>query len=64
MVREVIDAFGPERCMFGSNFPQQMYSPKMSYAQTLELFAAAIELSAEEREWILGGTAATLWRWG
>ena len=22
MVREVIDAFGPERCMFGSNFPQ------------------------------------------
>ena len=64
MVREVIDAFGPERCMFGSNFPQQMYSPKMSYAQTLELFVEVIELSVEEREWILGGTAATLWWWG
>ena len=64
MVREVIDVFGPERCMFGSNFPQHMYSPRMSYAQTLELFAEAIELSAEEREWILGGTAATLWQWG
>ena len=64
MVREVIDAFGPERCMFGSNFPQQMCSPKMSCAQTLELFVEAIELSVEEREWILGGTAATLWWWG
>ena len=41
-----------------------MYSPKMSYAQTLELFVEAIELSVEEREWILGGTAATLWQWG
>ena len=63
MAREVIDAFGPDRCMFGSNFPQKMYSPKMSYAQTVELFAEAIELSDEERAWILGGTAARLWRW-
>lgn len=63
MVREVVDAFGPERCMFGSNFPQAMYSPQTSYAQTVELFAEAIELSDEERAWILGRTAATLWRW-
>ena len=63
MVREVVDAFGAERCMFGSNFPQAMYSPQMSYAQTVELFAEAIELSDEERAWILGGTAAGLWRW-
>lgn len=63
MVREVVDAFGAERCMFGSNFPQAMYSPQINYAQTVELFAAAIELSDEERAWILGGTAATLWRW-
>ena len=63
MAREVIDAFGQDRCMFGSNFPQKMYSPKMSYAQTVELFAEAIELSDEERAWILGGTAVRLWRW-
>ena len=63
MVREVVDAFGPERCMFGSNFPQAMYSPQINYAQTVELFTDAIDLSRAEREWILGGTAAALWRW-
>ena len=26
-------------------------------------FADAVDLSAEERAWILGGTAATLWHW-
>ena len=63
MVRELVDAFGPQRCLFGSNFPTAQYSPKTSYAQTVELFAEAIDLSAEERAWILGGTAAALWRW-
>ncbi len=63
MVRELVDAFGPERCLFGSNFPTAQYSPQASYAQTVELFADAIDLSAEERAWILGGTARTLWRW-
>lgn len=64
MVREIVDAFGPQRCLFGSNFPTAQYSPQTSYAQTVELFADAIDLSAEERGWILGGTAAGLWRWG
>jgi predicted TIM-barrel fold metal-dependent hydrolase len=63
MVRQVLDAFGAERCLYGSNFPQAQYSPQTSYAQTVELFAEAIELSDEECAWILGGTAAQLWRW-
>ena len=64
MARQVVDAFGPERCLFGSNFPTLQYSQKTSYAQTVELFAEAIDLSAEEQAWILGGTAAGLWHWG
>ena len=63
MVREIVDAFGPERCLFGSNFPTAQYNPKTTYAQNVELFAESIDLSRQEREWILGGTAATLWRW-
>lgn len=63
MVRAVVDAFGPARCLFGSNFPQAQYSPKTTYAQTVALFAEAIDLSNEERAWILGGTAETLWKW-
>ncbi len=64
MARQLIDAFGPERCMFGSNFPKAQFDPKFTYKQTVELFAQVLELSDMERDWILGGTAAKLWRWG
>jgi predicted TIM-barrel fold metal-dependent hydrolase len=64
MVRELVDVFGPERCLFGTNFPQAQYSPHVSYGQIVELFAEAIDLSLSEREWILGDTAGTLWKWG
>jgi predicted TIM-barrel fold metal-dependent hydrolase len=63
MVRQIVDAFGPERCMYGSNFPTAQYNPQVTYAQTKELFAEAIDLTAEERRWILGETASKLWRW-
>ncbi len=62
MVRQIVDAFGPERCMFGSNFPTVQYNSKLSYAETVRLFSEAVDLSAVEREWILGRTAAGLWR--
>ena len=63
MVREIVDAFGPQRCMYGSNFPTDQYNPKATYAQTAQVFAEAIDLTSEERRWILGETAASLWRW-
>ena len=63
MVRELVDAFGPDRCLFGSNFPTVQYIPQTGYEQTVALFADAVDLSVEERAWILGGTAQTLWRW-
>lgn len=64
MARQLIDAFGAERCLYGSNFPPAQYNPKMDYRQTVQLFAEAIDLSDVERTWVLGGTAATLWKWG
>ena len=63
MVRELVDAFGPDRCLFGSNFPTDQYSPKTSYQETVALFSEVINLSHEERDWILGGTANSLWNW-
>ena len=63
MVRAVVDAFGPHRCLFGSNFPTAQYSPRTTYGQTVDLFREAIDLSQEERAWILGGTASQLWKW-
>ncbi|MCC7355006.1 MAG: amidohydrolase [Anaerolineae bacterium] len=64
MAREIINAFGPERCMYGSNFPTVQYNAKMSYRQTVQLVAEVLDLSPQERKWILGDTAARLWRWG
>jgi L-fuconolactonase len=63
MVRAIVDAFGPNRCLFGSNFLVAQYSPQTTYAQTVELFREAIDLAQEERAWILGGTASQLWKW-
>ncbi len=63
MVRDLVDAFGPQRCLFGTNFPQAQYSPNESYSQLVECFGEAIDLSEEERGWILGGTAEGLWKW-
>lgn len=63
MVREVVDAFGPERCLWGSNFPIPLRQPRMTLTQAVALFAEAIPLSREERAWILGGTAQRLWKW-
>jgi predicted TIM-barrel fold metal-dependent hydrolase len=64
MVREIVSAFGADRCLYGSNFPTVQYNSKMTYRQTVQLFSEAIDLTDEERVWILGGTAARLWHWG
>lgn len=64
MARPIIDAFGPERCLYGSNFPTRQYNPRSTYQQTAALFSDVLDLTATERRWILGDTAATLWRWG
>ena len=49
IVRELVDAFGPDRCLFGSNFSTVQYSPQTEYEQTVALFADAVDLSVEER---------------
>ena len=59
MFRRVIDAFSPKRVMWGSNFPS---SREGGYSAQVELARTALPfLSAEDRRWILGDTALTLW---
>ena len=61
--RRMIDAFGPARLMWGSNWPMQPESP--TYQQRLDAVRAELPafnaLSAAEQAQIVGGTAATLW---
>ncbi len=59
----VIDAFGPDRCMFESNFPVDKEC--ISYRTLWNAFkriAGRLGLSASEKAAIFGGTAARVYR--
>jgi len=58
---KVIDAFGPERCVWGSDFPCELWTPRVSYADHLRIFQQALPLSEDARAAILGTTSRRLW---
>jgi L-fuconolactonase len=58
--RRAIDSFGPQRLMWGSNWP--MDTPKLGYVERLDALRVHFPfLTTEERAMILGGTALTIW---
>ncbi len=64
-VRPVLDgcleAFGPERCMFGSNFPVDKLHA--TYARIVQALDKTLETcTVEEREWVYSGTARRFYR--
>lgn len=61
--RHVIEAFGPERCMFESNFPvdKECVSYRTLW-NTFKRIAARAGLSASEKGAIFSGTAAQVYR--
>lgn len=61
MTRYLIDAYTPERCMWGSDFPTSLWIPKVTYQQHLEIFQVHLGLSESEKAAILGETALKLW---
>ncbi|MFN3322364.1 MAG: amidohydrolase family protein [Bryobacteraceae bacterium] len=58
---KVIESYGAERCVWGSNFPCELWTPKVSYAEHLRIFREDLSLSDAQRAEILGGTAMRLW---
>jgi len=58
---KIIDAFGPERCVWGSDFPCNLWTPKVTYAEHLKIFTEALPLKDSARAQILGETAGRLW---
>jgi L-fuconolactonase len=59
-VEVVLDAFGPERLMFGSDWPVCLLAA--TYDEVLEVARALTdELSADEREWFFSGTATEIY---
>jgi len=58
---KIISAFGADRCVWGSNFPSELWTPKSTYAQHLRLFTHELNLPEPAKIAILGGTAQRLW---
>ena len=61
LTREIINAYSPERCIWGSDFPTSLWIPKVTYAEHLEIFQEHLNISDEEKEMILGENALELW---
>jgi len=60
-VTRVLEWFGPERCVFGSDWPVCLLAA--SYAHVIDVCGQAIgDLPAAERERIFGGNAVELYR--
>jgi L-fuconolactonase len=57
----IIDAFGPTRCVWGSDFPCQLWCPKATYSDQLRLFTHELGLQAEAKRHILGESARRLY---
>ena len=57
----IIAAYGPDRCLWGSAFPCELWCPKTTYAQQIRLFSHELGLDARARDAILGRTAHRLY---
>ncbi|HCK08648.1 MAG TPA: hypothetical protein DHW45_02160 [Candidatus Latescibacteria bacterium] len=61
IVHRILDAYGPDRCMWGSDFPCDHWLKKASYREHLDLFRTELGLSESEKAAILTTTATSLW---
>jgi len=56
----VIRGYGAERCLWASSYPNQVWTPRITYGQHLQIFREALPLTAKERALILGENADRL----
>ncbi len=61
LLRAVIDAYGADRCVWGSDFPCELWTPKATYGQHLTLFREALGLTTEQETSVLWETPLGLW---
>jgi predicted TIM-barrel fold metal-dependent hydrolase len=63
IVAATIEAFGPDRCMFASNFPvDRLYSDYATVVSAFERIASELGLSAAEQDALFYGNAARVYR--
>lgn len=60
LVKSVHDAFGPQRIMWGTDWPVCL--PKTDYGSTLRVVAEAMDFfNEDDKRWVLGKTIERLW---
>jgi predicted TIM-barrel fold metal-dependent hydrolase len=59
--RKIIAAYTPNRCVWGSNYPNELWTPKCSYAEHLRLFTEALGLGEAAKDAILHTTPRRLY---
>ncbi|MCZ6677131.1 MAG: amidohydrolase family protein [Candidatus Poribacteria bacterium] len=61
--RRIYDAFGPQRLMWGTNFPGVLRST--GYLPALELFRTHLDfLNDTDKEWLFSRSAMKVWKFG
>jgi predicted TIM-barrel fold metal-dependent hydrolase len=63
MLRQVLDAFGPDRLIYGSDWPN-MLADGVPYDYAIRTIDEALGLEGAERDQLFGGTAARIWKLG
>ena len=58
---EIIDAYGPERCVWGSSYPAELWMPGSTYRESLDAIRVELPIDEAARSGILGLTADRLW---
>lgn len=59
--RRLIAAYSPSRCVWGSNFPCELWTPRSTYQKSLELFTSKLGLDTQAQEDIFWNTPCKLW---
>lgn len=60
-IRKIIAAYSPERCIWGSDFPCELWCPKTTYATHLRIFTDELGLDDATQRAVLGETAMRVW---
>jgi L-fuconolactonase len=58
---KLINSFSSRRCVWGSNFPCELWTPRSTYRQNLNLFTSELGLDEQTQEDILWNTPNKLW---
>jgi len=59
--RRILDAFGPDRCMWGSDFPTELWIPKVTYREHLDILRKELGLHTNEVRAILETAPMRVW---